>query len=216
MESKLRRPKQGALITGFLALAVSLGILASCQGLPANVANCSATPTPPSNTSVVPPATEPPPAALCGFPLTIASPGDAASVHSPVPIIASAAPPDQIYLVRIYVDGAAVVYSPTADINEYLWMPNGQHTIEMVAEDVAGYIATSTVKVNVVAQDTGVTAIQNRANWTSCSALIAGSTCAAGLGVAESTLTLHESTPSLDGSAAKFSLSGAHDPKPKN
>ena len=42
----------------------------------------------------------------------------------------------------------------------------------------------------------------------SCSALIAGSTCAAGLGVAQSSLSLNQSTPSLDGSAAKFSLGG--------
>src|SRR5450755_1954710 len=44
------------------------------------------------------------------------------------------------YTVRIYVDGAAVFYTPTSTINQYIWMPNGQHTVEMVAEDVAGYI----------------------------------------------------------------------------
>jgi hypothetical protein len=45
------------------------------------------------------------------------------------------------YPVRIYGDGAAVFYTPTSTINQYIWMPNGQHTVEMVAEDVAGYIA---------------------------------------------------------------------------
>ena len=47
--------------------------------------------------------------------------------------------------------------------------------------------------------------------WLSCSAKLAsGSTCAAGLGTAASSLTQHQSTPSLDGSAAQFSLGGAH------
>lgn len=209
MGSKARRRlKQGALITGLVVLAIVLVRLTGCQGLPSNVANCKITPTPPANTSIVPPATEPPPAALCGFPLTIASPGSGASVHSPVSLVATAAPPDQIYLVRVYVDGQAVLYSPNAAINQYLWMANGQHTVQIVAEDIAGYIATSSVQLNVVAQDVGATDIQNRNNWVSCSAVIDNATCASGLGVAESTLTLHESSPSLDGSAAKFSLAG--------
>jgi hypothetical protein len=91
-----RLSQRTARITGSVLLAPVLAMLAGCQGLPANVANCSVTPTPPTNTTVVPPATEPPPAALCGFPLTIATPRNSASVHSPVPIVANAAAPDQI------------------------------------------------------------------------------------------------------------------------
>jgi hypothetical protein len=106
MTGKARsRLKLGVLVAGLILVALGLFILGSCQGLPSNVANCKVTPTPPANTSVVPPATEPPPAALCGFPLTIASAESRASVHSPVPIVASAAPPDPIYIVRVYVDG---------------------------------------------------------------------------------------------------------------
>jgi hypothetical protein len=212
MRSKVssRRIQPGALITGSVLLALLLGILAGCGGLPANVANCSVTPTPPANTSIVPPAQEPAPNALCGFPLTIANPRNGASVHSPMPIIVIASPPDPIYTVRLYVDGLAVLYTPDASINQFMWMANGQHTIEVVAEDTAGYIATTSMQVNVVAQDVGATDIQDRTNWVSCSAVIAGSTCAAGHGVAESTLSLDQATPSLDGSAAKFSLAGSH------
>jgi hypothetical protein len=78
--------------------------------------------------------------------------------------------------VRLYVDGSAILYTPNTNINQLLWMPNGQHTVEMVAEDTAGYIATTSMQVNVVAQDLGATDLQNRTNWVSCSALIAGST----------------------------------------
>jgi hypothetical protein len=89
---------------------------------------------------------------------------------------ASAAPPDSIYLVRVYVDGQAVLYSPNSAINALLWVPSGQHTVEMVAEDVAGYVATSTLQVNVAAQDIGAANIQNRKNWVSCSAVIVTAT----------------------------------------
>jgi hypothetical protein len=142
--------------------------------------------------------------------VTISSPGNGATVYSPMPIVAIATPPDPIYIVRLYVDGSAILYTPNTKINQLLWLPNGQHTVEMVAEDTAGYIAATSMQVNVVAQDLGATDIQNRTNWVSCSALIAGSTCAAGQGVAESTLSRDQPTPSLDGSAAKFSLAGPH------
>ncbi len=197
------------LITCVAALASILAALGGCQGLPPNVADCPVTPTAPANTSIVPPAAEPPPAALCGFPIQVAAPASSgSSVNSPVHLIATAQPPDPIYTVRVYVDGLAVLYTPDAKIDQHLWMTNGQHTIEIVAEDTAGYIATSTTKVNVVAQDSGLPNIQNIPQWVTCSAVISGNTCAAGLGVAESSLELHQSAPSLDGSAAKFSIAG--------
>jgi hypothetical protein len=172
------------------------------------VADCPVTPVPPTNTSIVPPAPEPPAPALCGFPLSIASPSDGASVKSPVPIVATASPPDPIYTVRLYVDGQAVLYTPKNVVNQLIWMPNGLHTVEIVAEDTAGYIATTSIQLNVTAHATGALGIQDTGNWESCSAVIVNSTCAAGLGQATSTLTFHQATPSLDGSAARFSLAG--------
>jgi len=181
-----------------------------CEGLPRNVANCAITPTPPADLTVVPPAPEPPAAALCGFPLTISSPATGAGVNSPVPLVATATPPDPIYTVRVYVDGQAVLYTPNTNVNQLIWMANGQHTVEVVAEDTAGYIATASIRVNVIGQDPGALNIQNQNSWLNCSTLIVNSTCAAGLGNATSTLTLHESTPSLDESAARFTIAGPH------
>ena len=198
------------LVTCLFGLGMMLSLWSGCQGLPKNVANCPITPTPPANTSIVPPATEPPPAALCGFPLTISSPANGASVSSPVPILATATPPDPIYTVRLYVDGLAVLYTPNANVNQMIWMANGQHTVEVVAEDTAGYVATASMQLNVISQQPGALNIQDMSNWVSCSAVIVSATCAAGLGTAQSTLTLHQPAPSLDGSAAKFTMGGNH------
>jgi hypothetical protein len=202
------RKRRGRGIFGLVVLIAVLGFLAGCAGLPKNVADCPITPTPPANTSIVPPAQEPPPAALCGFSLTIASPGNGASLQSPMPLVAAANPPDPIYTLRVYVDGRAVLYTPRSSLNQLIWMPNGQHIVELVAEDVAGYIATTSMQVNITGQEPGATNIQDSFDWVSCSAVIVNSTCAAGLGVATSTLSLHQQVPSLDGSAAEFSLSG--------
>jgi len=141
--------------------------------------------------------------------LTISSPAEGAAVNSPVPVVATAVPPDQLYTLRLYVDGFAVMYLPVVNVQQHIWMPNGSHTIEIVAEDVSGYIATATTHVNVVAQEAGLTNIQNDPSWLSCSAvLVSGFTCASGLGVAASSLSFHQASPSLDGSAAKFSIGG--------
>jgi len=206
--ARRRHGERGVWIVAGIVLALVLGALAGCQGLPKNVANCPITPNPPANTALVPPAPEPPAAALCGFPLSISSPGDGASVNSPVPILATASPPDPIYTVRLYVDGLAVLYTPNPSVNQLIWMANGKHNVEIVAEDTAGYVATTSMNVNVVGQEPGALNIQDRVNWVSCSAVIASATCAAGLGVAQSSLSLHQAAPSLDGSAAKFSLGG--------
>jgi Bacterial Ig domain len=192
-------------------VALGLCVWRGCQGLPGYVAQCPITPTPPANTSVIPPAMEPPPAALCGFPLTISSPANGATVNSPAKIMALAQPADAIYWMRVYVDGQAVYYSFTTTINQYIFMATGQHTVEIVAEDTSGYIATATIALNVGAQEAGVSGIQNLPGWLSCSAAIGnGATCAAGLGDAVSQLMQNQSSPSLDGSSAEFTMGGSH------
>lgn len=197
------------MLIGIVGFAVL--IWRGCQGLPANVANCKVTPTAPSDTSVIPPAIEPPPAPLCGFPLTISVPGEGATVSSPATVVAQATPPDQIYWMRVYVDGFAIYYSFTNDVNQFIWMPDGPHTIEVVAQDVAGYISTATTHVNVSAQTAGVSGIQNLPGWQSCSAALHnGYTCAAGLGTATSQLIQGRTSPSLDGTAAQFTMGGPH------
>lgn len=196
------------LALGAVVLIAACALEFGCQGLPPNVANCSVVPTPPSNTSVVPPAPEPPPQALCGFPLTISSAASGDSASSPVHIMGQASPPDPIYTMRLYVDGQAVLYTPNMNIDQYIWMANGMHTVEAVAEDVAGFIATAQIQVNVTSQTTGMSDIQNLPGWLSCSAVIVTTTCAAGLGVAVSSLSQGQSSPAIDGSSAEFTLAG--------
>jgi hypothetical protein len=191
-------------------VALGLCVWRACQGLPGYVAHCPITPTSPANTSVIPPAIEPPPAALCGFPLTISSPANGATVNSPAQIMAQAQPAVPIYWMRVYVDGEAVYYSFTPTINQYIFMATGRHTVEIVAEDTSGYIATSSTELTVAAQNAGVGGIQNLPGWLSCSAAIGNAACASGLGDAVSLLMQNQSSPSLDGSSAEFTMGGSH------
>ncbi|HUO14614.1 MAG TPA: Ig-like domain-containing protein [Verrucomicrobiae bacterium] len=207
----LRRPISLVGVGLLAAIAFIFGLMTTCEGLPKNVADCPITPTPPSNLTIVPAAQIPPPQALCPFPMTITSPANGVTVTSPTALTVVANAPDPLYTMRVYVDGEPVLYSFASTVNQFLWMSNGQHTVEAVAEDVAGYISTASLQVNVTGQTPGISNIQNLPGWTSCSAVIGAqqqNVCAAGLGNAVSTLTQAESSPSLDGSAAEFSLAG--------
>ena len=52
------------------------------------------------------------------------------------------------------------------------------------------------------------TAIQTLPNWTWCTAKLDGKPCASGLGDATSTMTRHQSSPSLSGNSSVFTLGG--------
>lgn len=117
--------------------------------------------------------------------------------------------------MRVYVDGQAVYWTFESSMNTRIWMDPGAHTLEIMAEDKQGFIAAQVMNVNVVTpQAAGVTDIQTLPDWQSCSAVFPPGSpresqiCAAGLGTAVSTMTQGQSTPSLDGKAAKFSMGG--------
>jgi len=146
--------------------------------------------------------------------MTVTNPASNASVQSPVELIATTQAAVPIYQTRVYVDGKAVFFSFLGTLDQFFWIPNGDHTIEIVSEDQSGYIATQTIAVTVTAQNPGLAQIQNMNGWINCSSVLAtGAVCAAGLGTAKSSLAQSQSEPSISGTAsAKFSLEGGTKP----
>jgi hypothetical protein len=53
-----------------------------------------------------------------------------------------------------------------------------------------------------------VEAVQTLPNWQWCTATLNGKPCASGLGVATSTMTQNQQTPSLSGASSEFTLGG--------
>ena len=130
-------------------------------------------------------------------------------------MVASAKPTNPIFFMRVYVDNLAVYFAFGNSINAVIWMTPGSHTLTVMAEDNKGYISAIPIKVNVSSQpQTVISDIQNMPGWLSCSAKFAagsgrdGQICAAGLGDAVSTMTPGQSSPSMDGKSAKFSMGG--------
>jgi hypothetical protein len=197
-----------------LALTAMAWKLLDCQGLPKYVANCPITPVAPTINSIATPAPEPPLKALCPFPIQVTSPANGAAVQSPFQLVAQTESAAAIYKTRVYVDGLAVFFTFLGTLNQYFWVPNGNHTVEIVSEDQSGYIATQTIPVNVTGQNPGLSQIQNMNGWINCSSVLAtGKVCAAGLGTAKSALAQSQTSPTLNGgTSAKFSLEGGTKP----
>lgn len=134
---------------------------------------------------------------------------------SPINVVASASPKNPIFFMRVYVDQVSVYYTSANSINTQIFAAPGQHVVEVMAEDTSGYISATPISVTVTSQaQTTISGIQNMSGWQSCSATFpagsqrAGQLCAAGLGTAVSTMTENQSTPSMDGKSAQFSIGG--------
>jgi hypothetical protein len=137
------------------------------------------------------------------------------NVASPAHVVASAQPSKPIYDMRVYVDGEAVFFSFNSSIDAQIWMAPGAHTLEVTAVDKSGANSAVLIPVNVTGQTTAtITQIQNMPGWESCSALFpansprAGQLCAAGLGTAVSNMIPNQSSPSLSGASAEFTMGG--------
>lgn len=202
-----------AVVFGIGLMFIAWKIL-GCQGLPSYVANCPVTPKAPVINPTATPAPEPPLAALCPFPMTVTNPTSGQSLQSPVNVISTAQSASPIYNTRVYVDGLSVFFTFLGDINQYIWVPDGDHTIEIVTEDQSGFIATRTIPVHITGQAAGVSNLQNVQDWINCSSVLAtGAVCAAGLGVAKSALAQSQSSPTVNGGqSAKFSMEGGTSP----
>jgi hypothetical protein len=162
-----------------------------------------------------PPAQVPPPAGSNDFPLTISSPRDGATVTSPVNVVASATPTNPIFFMRVYVDSLAVYFTFSNSINTQIFIAPGTHTLEVMAEDNQGFVSATPLQITVTTQaQTTISGIQNLPGWQSCSATFPpgsgrdGQICAAGLGMAQSTMTEGQTNPSMDGKSAKFTMGG--------
>lgn len=163
-----------------------------------------------------PSAQVPPPPGSNDFPLTISNPIDGGTVTSPINVVASANPKNPIFFMRVYVDQLAVYYTFDNSINTQIFTSPGTHKLEVMAEDNQGYISATILNITVASQtaQTTISGIQAMPGWQSCSALFPtgsgrdGQICAAGLGTAVSTLTENQSSPSMDGKAAKFTMGG--------
>lgn len=157
----------------------------------------------------------PNPGATSAGSVCVSTPANNDSVTAPVHVLAFASLVNPIDHMRVYVDGVAEFFTFFNTADALIWMDPGPHSVEVIGTDKKGNDVSTSFHMNVVSPPTQtVSNIQNFPNWEPCSALYppghprAGQICAAGNGNAVSTMTEGQSTPSLSGASAMFTMGG--------
>jgi hypothetical protein len=160
------------------------------------------------------PVPPPTPGTTAAGSVCVSQPTDGATVSSPAHVVASTTL-SNIDHMRIYIDGQAEFFTFFNTVDALLWMTPGTHNLIVLATDKSGNNASTSFAVNVSAgQPAPITDIQKMPNWEPCSAIFppghprAGQICAAGNGEAVSSMTENQSTPSMSGASAKFTMGG--------
>jgi hypothetical protein len=145
--------------------------------------------------------------------ITVSSPTNGSSSGSPVHFVANATSSHPISYMRMYIDGKSVFAAATSKIDSSIAVAVGTHTIDIQVWDTAGVLQRSLSSVKV----SGTTApppsptptttggygnVDSMSGWGSCAAC-------AGIGANgpnASLTTALSGSPSLDGTARKFTI----------
>ncbi len=155
--------------------------------------------------------------------VTVSSPATGSTSGSPVHFVASATSTHPVTAMRIYVDSVSVYLVSASKLDASLAVTAGKHSVVIQAWDSTGAVFKSALSLNVTSTTsapppppppalpappaTAVTKsnIDQMTGWASC-------TVCAGAGangpVAIFSMIEGQASPSVDGNAAKFSISG--------
>jgi hypothetical protein len=159
------------------------------------------------------PVPPPDPGSTSAGSVCVSNPANGATVTSPAHVVASTTLKN-IDHMRVFVDGVATQFSFFNTLDSQIWMSQGAHHLEILATDKSGNNASSSFDVTVSGTGGDITQIQTIPNWEPCSKLFppghprAGQICAAGDGDSVSTMTENQSSPSLSGASAHFTMGG--------
>jgi hypothetical protein len=145
--------------------------------------------------------------------VTILEPIPNASVSTSIRVRATVSDTSSILTTKIYLDGVSVYSSGKSGLDTTISVTQGTHRIAVQAYDSAGRNGKSVVYVTASATAptttdlTTFTRIEEQTEWTTCGSC--GNTGGTGA-VASYSMTRGISSPSKDGSSAKFWIGGSY------
>ena len=147
-------------------------------------------------------------AALAG--VTITTPGNGATVTSPVHVVASAASSSPIDAMRIYVDNASVYLVQGNRIDTNLTLSSGSHSMVVQAWDSKGAVFKTSRTITVTNTRPTIKKVYSKIDqmlgWQSCDV------CAGANGQGPATphwQAQFQRSPSLDGASSEFFVGGS-------
>ena len=146
--------------------------------------------------------------------VAVSSPANGDTVSSPLQVVASASAPNPIMAMRIYLDDVSVFAINASSLNTTVsTATTGSHRLVVQAWDSTGVvykqpvnITVSTISNPVPPNATTFSQIEDMSGWENCT-VCAG---AGGNGTpATFSMVQNQSSPSLDGNSAQFSIGGS-------
>ena len=156
--------------------------------------------------------------------VTVSSPAPGSTAGSPVHFVASATSANPITAMRIYVDNVSAYLVSASKLDIYVTMASGGHSVVVQAWDSTGAVFKTPLSLTVSGTTPSPTPtptpagfpappstavvksnIDQMTGWASCT-VCAGAN--ANGPVATYSMVENQASPSLDGAAAKFSISG--------
>jgi hypothetical protein len=145
--------------------------------------------------------------------VTISSPSAGSSVGSPVHIVANSNSSHAVVAMAIYLDNAIQYKVSAANVDTYVSTSAGSHYVVVQSWDSIGYVQKQALTINVTSSTTSIPSnatyysnIDQMTGWGSCDAC-------AGIGgsgpSASFSMSINQSSPSLDGRSAVFFLGGS-------
>ncbi len=151
--------------------------------------------------------------------VTVSSPASGITTTSPIHFVASAASTNPITAMRIYVDSVSVYLVSASTLDTNVTMGSGSHSVVVQAWDSTGAVFKTALTVSVNGTTTTTTSlpappstatvkasIDQMSGWESCT-VCAGANASGP--VAIYSMNEFQASPSEDGAAAKFSISGS-------
>ncbi len=143
--------------------------------------------------------------------VAVSSPSDSSTVGSPIHVVASAAAPNPISAMRVYLDGVNMYTNGAANLDTMVDAAAGTHSLVVQAWDVTGAVYKQTLNVNVSGSSVpaGATVksmIQSMPGWGSCT-VCAGAN--ANGPTADYSMSQYVTSPSLSGQSTVFNIGGA-------
>jgi len=149
--------------------------------------------------------------------VTICTPGNNASVSSPVHVVAGSNSSPSASLMQIYLDGSKVYQVSATKLDTYVSVSSGTHrltvqayngsffksTIYVTAGSTSSSSSTSSTSSSIPSTATTFSDIEEMSGWDSCT------DCAGGGENALFSMTQNISSPSLDGDATRFWIGGS-------
>jgi hypothetical protein len=147
--------------------------------------------------------------------VTVSSPSAGSSAGSPVHVVASSSSSQPIVAMAVYFDNTLMYKVSAANVDTSIATSTGSHYVVVQSWDSTGYVQKQALTINVTASTSSSSIPSNATYYNDIDQMTGWGSCDACAGAggngpsASYSMSINQSSPSLDGKSATFFLGGS-------